>query len=199
MDKHVLDIAARDITQLIHSTINRPYEVAVAGGAVRDMARGFKPKDLDIVVAVGPDSCTAEVFSWMMTMSVTLSQLDIASEVFLAYTDEEANCDSDFDEKLYGGIKIKHPVIEIDVLFSRKPSMSEAVEDFDCILNKLWTADMRYVQGHVYVVDTSVQGMPYVASHARTERLDKMMALAIKYDGVPIVHNLDDLEEELRE
>lgn len=36
MNKHVLDIAARDITQLIHSTINRPYEVAVAGGAVRD-------------------------------------------------------------------------------------------------------------------------------------------------------------------
>ncbi|USL89758.1 hypothetical protein [Vibrio phage vB_VpaP_C2] len=198
MNKHVLDIAARDITQLVHSTTNRPFEVAVAGGAVRDMARGFKPKDLDIVVAVGSESCTAEVFNWMTQMSVTLSQLDIASEVFLAYTDDEDNCDSDFDEKLYGGIKIKHPVIEIDVLFSRKPSMNEAVADFDCELNKVWTDDMRFVKGNLYTIDTFVQGYPLVLGTARTGRVDKIIELCSKYDCIPVMHDLSELDE-LRE
>ncbi|QPP19746.1 hypothetical protein [Vibrio phage vB_VpP_DE17] len=198
MNKHVLDIAARDITQLVHSTTNRPFEVAVAGGAVRDMARGFKPKDLDIVVAVGSESCTAEVFNWMTQMSMTLSMLDIASEVFLAYTDDEENCDSDFDEKLYGGIKIKHPVIEIDVLFSRKPNMNEAVADFDCDLNKVWTDDMRFVKGNLYTIDTFVQGYPLVLGTARTGRVDKIIELCAKYDCIPVMYDLSELDE-LRE
>lgn len=197
MDKHILDIAAHDIMQLVRATVKDSYEVAVAGGAVRDMARGFKPKDLDIVVACG-DSCTAQVFDWMSKMSSLLSQVNIASEVFLAYTDDPDNCDSDFDEKLYGGIKIKHPVIEIDVLFSRKPTMREAVEDFDCIINKVWTDDMRLVRGHIYTIDMFVQGTPYVSSSARTERVDKMIELATKYDCIPVMYDLSKLDE-LRE
>lgn len=197
MDKHILDIAAHDIMQLVRATVKDSYEVAVAGGAVRDMARGFKPKDLDIVVACG-DSCTAQVFDWMSKMSSQLSQVNIASEVFLAYTDDPDNCDSDFDEKLYGGIKIKHPVIEIDVLFSRKPSMNEAVADFDCELNRVWTDDMRFIKGHLYTIDTFTQGYPLVLGTARTGRADKMIELCAKYDCIPVMHDLSNLDE-LRE
>lgn len=197
MDKHILDIAAHDIMQLVRATVKDSYEVAVAGGAVRDMARGFKPKDLDIVVACG-DSCTAQVFDWMSKMSSQLSQVNIASEVFLAYTDDPDNCDSDFDEKLYGGIKIKHPVIEIDVLFSRKPSMNEAVADFDCELNRVWTDDMRFVKGRLYTIDTFTQGYPLVLGTARTGRIDKMIELCAKYDCIPVMHDLSNLDE-LRE
>lgn len=197
MDKHILDIAAHDIMQLVRATVKDSYEVAVAGGAVRDMARGFKPKDLDIVVACG-DSCTAQVFDWMSKMSSLLSQVNIASEVFLAYTDDPDNCDSDFDEKLYGGIKIKHPVIEIDVLFSRKPSMNEAVADFDCELNRVWTDDMRFIKGHLYTIDTFTQGYPLVLGTARTGRADKMIELCVKYDCIPVMYDLSNLDE-LRE
>ncbi|WJZ23418.1 putative nucleotidyl transferase [Vibrio phage VPy02] len=197
MDKHILDIAAHDIMQLVRATVKDSYEVAVAGGAVRDMARGFKPKDLDIVVACG-DSCTAQVFDWMSKMSSLLSQVNIASEVFLAYTDDPDNCDSDFDEKLYGGIKIKHPVIEIDVLFSRKPSMNEAVADFDCELNRVWTDDMRFIKGHLYTIDTFAQGYPLVLGTARTGRADKMIELCAKYDCIPVMYDLSNLDE-LRE
>ncbi|UTQ72382.1 transferase activity protein [Vibrio phage vB_VpP_AC2] len=197
MDKHILDIAAHDIMQLVRATVKDSYEVAVAGGAVRDMARGFKPKDLDIVVACG-DSCTAQVFDWMSKMSSQLSQVNIASEVFLAYTDDPDNCDSDFDEKLYGGIKIKHPVIEIDVLFSRKPSINEAVADFDCELNRVWTDDMRFVKGRLYTIDTFAQGYPLVLGTARTGRADKMIELCAKYDCIPVMHDLSKLDE-LRE
>ncbi|UPT53638.1 hypothetical protein [Vibrio phage F23s2] len=197
MDKHILDIAAHDIMQLVRATVKDSYEVAVAGGAVRDMARGFKPKDLDIVVACG-DSCTAQVFDWMSKMSSQLSQVNIASEVFLAYTDDPDNCDSDFDEKLYGGIKIKHPVIEIDVLFNRKPSMNEAVADFDCELNRVWTDDMRFIKGHLYTIDTFTQGYPLVLGTARTGRADKMIELCVKYDCIPVMHDLSNLDE-LRE
>ncbi|ACP44087.1 hypothetical protein VPP93_gp16 [Vibrio phage VP93] len=197
MDKHILDIAAHDIMQLVRTTVKDSYEVAVAGGAVRDMARGFKPKDLDIVVACG-DSCTAQVFDWMSKMSNLLSQVNIASEVFLAYTDDPDNCDSDFDEKLYGGIKIKHPVIEIDVLFSRKPSMNEAVADFDCELNRVWTDDMRFIKGRLYTIDTFAQGYPLVLGTARTGRADKMIELCAKYDCIPVMHDLSQLDK-LRE
>lgn len=192
MHKHELDEVVRNVTLLVQSTMNNGAEVALCGGAVRDLARGFKPKDLDIVVACG-ESCTAEVFDWMSKISSVLSQLNTASEVFLAYTDDPDNCDSDFDEKLYGGLKIKHPLIEVDVLFSRKPNINEAVQDFDCSLNKVFTRDMRFICGAVHEIDTFTQGYPIVLGTARTGRADKIIELCNKYDGVPIVYDLSTL------
>lgn len=108
-----------------------------AGGCIRDTHFGLPAKDIDVIVPVG---CTDEkwAFSVMERFAKCYRALyDEPVAITMAYC-QSASCRDtlgDFDERLYGVVKLQTPFGDVDVLFSRYPSIGEVLNYFDCNLN----------------------------------------------------------------
>lgn len=118
-----------------------------AGGCIRDTHFGLPVKDIDVIVPVG---CTDEkwAFSVMERFAKCYRALyDEPVAITMAYC-QSASCRDtlgDFDERLYGVVKLQTPLCEVDVLFSRYGSITEVLSHFDCNLNTGYMNTLGFV------------------------------------------------------
>lgn len=109
-----------------------------AGGCIRDTYYELPYKDIDIVVPLGDVSEQdafavmerfAKEYRWMMNQPVA---------VMMAYGQSADARQSlgDFDERLYGVVKVGSEYGDIDVLFSRYSTIQEVLDWFDCNINQ---------------------------------------------------------------
>lgn len=118
-------------------TAETTLTVYAAGGCIRDMCFGLPLKDIDLIVPVG---CVDEraAFSVMERFARGYHALfDEPVSITMAYN-QSSSCREtlgDFDERLYGVVKLQSPLCEVDVLFSRYSCIDEVVSHFDCNLN----------------------------------------------------------------
>ena len=118
-----------------------------AGGCIRDTHFGLPVKDIDVIVPVG---YTVEkwAFSVMERFAKCYRALyDEPVAITMAYC-QSASCRDtlgDFDERLYGVVKLQSPLCEVDVLFSRYGSITEVLSHFDCNLNTGYMNTLGFV------------------------------------------------------
>lgn len=121
--------------------------VYAAGGCIRDMYFGLPVKDVDLIVPVG---CTDDkaAFSIMDRFARGYhTMFDEPVAITMAYN-QSASCREtlgDFDERLYGVVKLQSPLCEVDVLFSRYGSIAEVLSHFDCNLNTGYMNTLGFV------------------------------------------------------
>lgn len=118
-------------------TAETDLSVYAAGGCIRDMYFGLPAKDVDLIVPVGGTDERA-AFSVMERFARSYhAMFDEPVAITMAYN-QSSSCREtlgDFDERLYGVVKIQSPLCEVDVLFSRYGSIAEVLNHFDCNLN----------------------------------------------------------------
>ncbi len=121
--------------------------VYAAGGCIRDTYFGLPAKDIDLIVPVG---CTDEAAAFSVMDRFARSYRAMFDEpvaVTMAYNQSAPGRETlgDFDERLYGVVKLQSPLCEVDVLFSRYGSIAEVLRHFDCNLNTGYMDTVGYV------------------------------------------------------
>lgn len=109
-----------------------------AGGCIRDLHYGLPIKDIDILVPVGS---TDEQGAFSVMERFALAYLALMGEpvdVTMAYCQSAVDRQTlgDFDERLYGVVKVGSKYGDIDVLFSRYSTIQEVLAWFDCNINQ---------------------------------------------------------------
>ena len=122
-------------------------QVYAAGGCIRDEHFGLPVKDVDLIVPVG---CTDEkaAFSVMERFARSYrAMFDEPVAITMAYNQSAACRETlgDFDERLYGVVKLQSPLCEVDVLFSRYGHIAEVLSHFDCNLNTGYMNTLGFV------------------------------------------------------
>lgn len=109
-----------------------------AGGCIRDLHYGLPIKDIDIIVPVGSTDEQgafsvmerfAKAYRWLMDEPVAVTMAYCQSAV-------DRQTLGDFDERLYGVVKVGSRYGDIDVLFSRYSTIREVLAWFDCNINQ---------------------------------------------------------------
>lgn len=109
-----------------------------AGGCIRDLHYGLPIKDIDIIVPVGSTD-EQGAFSVMDRFARAYRVLmDEPVAVTMAYCQSAVDRQTlgDFDERLYGVVKVVSRYGDIDVLFSRYSTIQEVLAWFDCNINQ---------------------------------------------------------------
>lgn len=128
-------------------TAKTELQVYAAGGCIRDEHFGLPVKDVDLIVPVG---CTDDkaAFSVMDRFATGYhTMFDEPAAITMVYN-QSAPCREtlgDFDERLYGVVKLQSPLCEVDVLFSRYGSITEVLSHFDCNLNTGYMNSLGFV------------------------------------------------------
>lgn len=128
-------------------TAETELQVYAAGGCIRDMYFGLPAKDVDLIVPVGLTDEKA-AFSVMERFARSYhAMFDEPVTITTAYN-QSSSCREtlgDFDERLYGVVKIQSPLCEVDVLFSRYGNIAEVLSHFDCNLNTGYMNTLGFV------------------------------------------------------
>lgn len=115
-------------------------EIAIVGGYARDMFFGLPPKDIDVIVVV--DELYGDeqsVFLIMKKLSRMFSREGIKSAVLQAYGQDASQGEIEkgsFSDRLYGDLCVNFDDFKVDFLFTKRPSVLLAMEEFDCSINK---------------------------------------------------------------
>lgn len=135
-------ISLEDILRQLHKvqfivTAETELQAYAAGGCIRDTHFGLPVKDIDIIIPVG---YTDE--KWAFSIMDRFARgyrvmFDEPVAITMAYNQSTFCRETlgDFDERLYGVVKLQSPLCEVDVLFSRYGSIAEVLSHFDCNLN----------------------------------------------------------------
>ena len=128
-------------------TAETDLSVYAAGGCIRDMYFGLPAKDVDLIVPVG---CTDDkaAFSVMDRFARGYhTMFDEPVAITMAYNQSAPYRETlgDFDERLYGVVKLQSPLCEVDVLFSRYGNIAEVLNHFDCNLNTGYMNSLGFV------------------------------------------------------
>lgn len=128
-------------------TAETELQVYAAGGCIRDEHFGLPVKDVDLIVPVG---CTDEkvAFSVMERFARSYrAMFDEPVAITMAYN-QPLPCREttwDFNQRLYGVVKLQSPICEVDVLFSRYGCIDEVLSCFDCNLNTGYMNTLGFV------------------------------------------------------
>lgn len=128
-------------------TAETELQVYAAGGCIRDEHFGLPIKDVDLIVPVGGANEKA-VFSAMERFARSYrAMFDEPVTITMAYGQSAPYRETlgDFDERLYGVVKLQSPLCEVDVLFSRYDSITEVLSHFDCNLNTGYMNTLGFV------------------------------------------------------
>lgn len=153
-------------------TAETELEVYAAGGCIRDEHFGLPVKDVDLIVPVG---CTDEkvAFSVMERFARSYhSMFDEPVAITMAYN-QPLPCREtmwDFNQRLYGVVKLESPICEVDVLFSRYDCIDEALSCFDCNLNTGYMNVLGFVN---YTEPLELVWMKPVSPSRRLRMLNK--------------------------
>lgn len=121
--------------------------VYAAGGCIRDVYFGLPAKDIDLIVPVG---CTDEAAAFSVMDRFARSYRAMFDEpvaITMAYN-QPLPCREtmwDFNQRLYGVVKLQSPICEVDVLFSRYARIDEVLSCFDCNLNTGYMNTLGFV------------------------------------------------------
>lgn len=93
----------------------------IAGGFARDLAYSVKPKDMDILFTSDDCDSSADVFADMCDYSDALSKLGYKVSIYQAY--EQSDKPGDFNDRLFGCMKVEGFEVDVDLLFSKYTSL----------------------------------------------------------------------------
>lgn len=119
---------------------NEIKEVAVVGGAARDIHYGKQYADIDVgVVLYKALRNDAEAFRVMSCIAAMASENCMRADVMQAYniavSDGETVPATDFSERLHGNVQVTCEDYKVDFLFTRDDSIVEMVHGFDVNFN----------------------------------------------------------------
>lgn len=123
-----------------------PKELYIVGGFVRDLLHNVPSRDID--VAVFQDSnCPREVFQIATQLSAVCSSLGIPTEVYEAYPSTTPEHD-DFSKTWLLCMKLYLDVGQVDLLFSKAPSIKECLATFDFNINQVCLDEAGDIEEH---------------------------------------------------
>lgn len=159
---------ALDVVTLIKGVLNGRYNCDIVGGYARDLYYGLTPKDIDVCITPVLMSNCKSVFAECEKLSEILSVLGVKSQVMQSYYRVSAG---QFNEMLYGVMKITCDDMEIDLLFSKLPTVADYVSAFDYNINQ-------------YVLGSNGAAMYLGDTHNDPEKCGKLINL--RTDTVPV-------------
>ncbi|APU00358.1 hypothetical protein fHeYen301_25 [Yersinia phage fHe-Yen3-01] len=108
----------------------------IAGGFARDLAYCVKPKDMDLLFTADARDSNADVFADMCDYSDALSKLGYKVAIYQAY--DQSDKPGDFNDRLFGCMKVEGFDVDVDLLFSKYESIGEILEHFDFNINQFY-------------------------------------------------------------
>lgn len=120
------------ILSMLRGAIPGAKELAVAGGACRDVLVGSTPRDYDVIVIPGTRNAHPEGAFVTATHLVTYlaEHYEATSRIYQAYSQSTES--SHFRQCYSTCVKVKLPDgTEVDVLFAHLPSVESVVSTFD--------------------------------------------------------------------
>lgn len=127
---------------------NHYHSPTIVGGYARDTFFGIKPNDIDVCITSRNFNNHKQVFNHMGILSRFLSKMGIGSAVMQAYYRVS---EGQFNEMLYGVMKVECSDYNIDLLFSKLDTTGDYVDAFECNINQ-------------YVMDSLIDKPRYTGS-----------------------------------
>lgn len=167
-----------NVTSMVENVLGNyyPSRCYAAGGCIRDLWHGVPYKDIDVVVPIG-DGDDKGVFSLMEQFARNFRFIyNVPVAITMAYTQSAEGRTSlgDFDERLYGVVKLNTDWGDVDVLFSRYPTIEAVLDFFDCNLNQGYMGTDGVVH---YTPPSELVWLKPVAPERKQRMLNKWEAL----------------------